>query len=167
MNESDFKDLFWTRVRDCLVQIHGFDSTRAEKECKQYSNKFPSSPDDEPSLVYHLEPFDLACDIAGEKISFTKNKAIYFQILQSTNAEDAQLRAIPEIERTARRGVEIKTRKAKSLLIDTSSGNIPVVKESAAGRKTITAKRRAEQDKAKKTARSYRTKRSGPRKPGS
>ncbi|MBW3538707.1 MAG: hypothetical protein KY476_00405 [Planctomycetes bacterium] len=78
------KDSFWEAVVDCLVEFHSIDRSVATCKAACLRNDLEKLPDrlpDEDELVYHDEPFDVACDIAGRQVDFDCHRREYEAIL--------------------------------------------------------------------------------------
>jgi hypothetical protein len=75
VTDSGFKDEFWAIVRDCLTQIYRLspsDATRGVEGLRARIESPPAGVSGE--LIYHDEPFSVACDIAGDHDATLKNK---------------------------------------------------------------------------------------------
>jgi hypothetical protein len=80
------KDSFWQVVADCLVEFHSLDPTSAQAQSDALRQGIAQSP---PGIcgdiIYHDEPFDVACDIAGKKLDLARYRGRYDLILQRHN----------------------------------------------------------------------------------
>jgi hypothetical protein len=75
--DPHFKGIFWSIVVECLVQFHGLDSLSARREADSLRGRIESPPPGiSGELIYHDEPFYVACDIAGDHESDSKNQKI-------------------------------------------------------------------------------------------
>lgn len=75
---------FWAAVQDCLVEIYGLKRQVAREKCRELREKIESPPQDYSSDVfYHNEPFDIAGELAGHALDFSKFRAQYEKILAS------------------------------------------------------------------------------------
>ncbi len=80
------KDAFWGVVRDCLVQIHKVPPADADQKTTDLRNRIERPPPGiNPDMVYHDEPFDVACDIAGNKLDLATHRGQYDPILRAHN----------------------------------------------------------------------------------
>lgn len=80
------KDSFWQVVSDCLRDFHSFDAAKAQSECNDLRRRVEQSPIGiGGEVIYHDEPFDVACDIAGSKLDLAKHRKPYDLILQRHN----------------------------------------------------------------------------------
>lgn len=80
------KDTFWRVVEDCLVIIHQL----APADARMRTNDLRVRVENPPrgifgDLIYHDEPFDVACDLAGKKLDLANYRSIYDQILSQHN----------------------------------------------------------------------------------
>jgi hypothetical protein len=60
------KDAFWLAVEDCLIRFHQIDTLGAihrARSARQAAESTPAGIDGD--ILYHAEPFYVACDIAG------------------------------------------------------------------------------------------------------
>ncbi len=89
LNAADLalRKRYWERVRECLVRFHDLSSSEAKGLVAGYTKKFPlKSQDPEVELIYHYEPFRLACEISGKSLrvrDFTKQ---YRELLHETSS---------------------------------------------------------------------------------
>jgi hypothetical protein len=80
-----FEDIFWHRVTLCLADLHKLKFDDAESEASQFRRNFPSAATFENlDMIYHASPFEIACDIAGNRLSFSEFKSQYELILKQT-----------------------------------------------------------------------------------
>ena len=83
------KDAFWEVVEDCLVKIHRVASPQAKLSA--FRVKLNATGGGAEEVIYHDEPFYVACDIAGlhevakQEHLLAKNEPLYASIL---NAHD-------------------------------------------------------------------------------
>jgi hypothetical protein len=80
------KDSFSQVVVDCLIEFHGRDPAAALSE----SNALRQQVEQAPlgicgDVIYHDEPFDVACDLAGTKFDLAQHRSRYDLILQRHN----------------------------------------------------------------------------------
>jgi hypothetical protein len=80
------KDAFWGAVRDCLIDFHGVPPVDADVLCTDLRRKVESPPTGmSADVIYHDEPFDVACDLANRPLSLSHHQAAYDQILAKHN----------------------------------------------------------------------------------
>lgn len=85
--------LFWAAVEDCLVQFHQFSKGMAADKVTDFRRRLdnisiPSTDaragERDPGLadmIYHAEPWYLACNLAGEDLPLEPNRTTYQEIL--------------------------------------------------------------------------------------
>lgn len=78
---------FWGAVEDCLVEFHDLSRSDAAVLVTNLWRSLPTAvkehqqPDSYAQMIYHAEPWYIACNIKGEEKSVTENKAAYDRIL--------------------------------------------------------------------------------------
>ena len=101
--DPHFKGIFWSIVVECLVRLHGLDALRLRREAGFCSEDGVESPPPGISgeLIYHDEPFYVACDIAGDHESDSKNQKMteYWSIYETIVS---QVRSQCDLARSAR-----------------------------------------------------------------
>ena len=69
MIDSKAAESFWQVVKACLAEFHGFSESEAEEAGIGLRERIESPPASMSSDVfYHAEPFDVACDLAGNPL---------------------------------------------------------------------------------------------------
>ncbi|MBM4047400.1 MAG: hypothetical protein FJ279_20025 [Planctomycetes bacterium] len=82
MIDSISRDRFWMVVEDCLVTFHALSRDEARKRTQELRVRIERDPTGMPSeMVYHAEPFDVACDIAEKPQELPENRQEYDAIL--------------------------------------------------------------------------------------
>lgn len=77
------QDAFWGVVEDCLVEFHRVARAVAHQRTLDLRQRIEQPPAGMSSeMVYHAEPFDVACDIACMKIDVSQFRPQYDQILK-------------------------------------------------------------------------------------
>ena len=77
------KEAFWKAVEACLVQFHHFQSPDAKQAIKHFQKKLKdASPPLGGEMVYHEEPFYLACDLAGQQLDLASHRESYDKVLE-------------------------------------------------------------------------------------
>lgn len=62
-------DAFWLATIECLLRYHGFTHEEATSGVAAFRHRIAQSPLPRPDeMVYHDEPFNIACDIAGRDL---------------------------------------------------------------------------------------------------
>lgn len=84
------KDAFWAVVEDCLIEIHKLPPSRANQLCDELRRKIdsktiPQLQNPIPDLFYHVEPFDVASDIAQNHLKIKIHRNTYNDILNRHN----------------------------------------------------------------------------------
>jgi hypothetical protein len=60
------KRAYWGSVEDCLVQFHGIPKPSSHARTNAFRKRIARTPPGiNGDLIYHEEPFYVACDIAG------------------------------------------------------------------------------------------------------
>ncbi len=76
------KDAFWEVVEDCLTDIHGLSRSEARRRSHVLRAEIESPPPGLSSdIFYHAEPFDVACDLAGNRLDIWQYRGQYDLIL--------------------------------------------------------------------------------------
>lgn len=76
------KDQFWNVVRACLIDFHDFAETDADLRCSELRRKIEAPPPGlSNDIFYHAEPFDVACDLADQKLDLSKYYPRYERLL--------------------------------------------------------------------------------------
>jgi hypothetical protein len=86
---------FWTAVEDCLVEFHDFSRGDAAHKVTDYWRRLATlssssvngggNPQTEyafADMIYHEEPWYIACNLAEKDIPIETNKAAYEKILR-------------------------------------------------------------------------------------
>ena len=72
----NLRDAFWRVVRECLTRFHHLTEVDARDRVSLFRQHLDDAPADVPTdMVYHAEPFDVACNLAGnelDRIAFAK-----------------------------------------------------------------------------------------------
>ena len=73
---------FWDIVAECLVDFHGLDETAARKKTKELRHRLRKS--DRPSekifpseIIYHDEPFHIACALVDKELDLIQHHEKY------------------------------------------------------------------------------------------
>jgi hypothetical protein len=77
------KEIFWTVVEACLEAFHHVPTAQAHAKTKAIRMAIEQAP---PGVtgnsIYHAEPFDVACDLAGNSLDLHSNRQEYESILK-------------------------------------------------------------------------------------
>src|SRR5207249_1281345 len=75
------KEAFWDVVVDCLVEIHMIPQGRAGELAAELRKSIEAAPAGiMGDLLYHSEPFDVACDLAQRQLDFREYASQYSAI---------------------------------------------------------------------------------------
>ncbi len=86
MIDPDARDRFWQIVEECLVTIHGLRPDAARGKTVALRERLESPPSGMSSeILYHAEPFDIACDIAKQARELSNYREKYNEILGRYN----------------------------------------------------------------------------------
>jgi len=89
MVQAGIASNFWAAVEDCLVTFHHCERKAAAEKVTGLWRRLPKGPSaecEEPSLedmIYHSEPWYIACNLAQEELSLTHHQAAYESILKA------------------------------------------------------------------------------------
>jgi hypothetical protein len=76
------KNDFWSVVEDCLVEFHGLARRDAHQRSKDLRKRVEAPPSGiSGEMLYHAEPFDVACDIADQALDLSHHRPQYETIL--------------------------------------------------------------------------------------
>jgi hypothetical protein len=83
MIDAAVKKEYWAIVRDCLVRFHAWRPIDATRKCAEVRGQNEQPDEGElGEIIYHDEPFNVACDIQGERLTLDETtRAKYRQIL--------------------------------------------------------------------------------------
>lgn len=77
---GNFKDEFWTVVADCLQEFHGLDQLSCAFKVRRFRSDVDQWPESRQELFYHGEPFEVACNLAGNRLDLKKYVKRYLAI---------------------------------------------------------------------------------------
>ena len=73
---------FWQVVEDCLVELHGRSRSDAVTLVQGLHDRLRASPPGtDINLIYHAEQFEIANDLAGEKLNRRERAHEYDRIV--------------------------------------------------------------------------------------
>lgn len=66
LSQRQMRSRYWSAVRECLTRFHQFTKSEARAKATALRKRL-EAPDSTTtdSLIYHVEPYFVACDIAG------------------------------------------------------------------------------------------------------
>jgi hypothetical protein len=83
MITESLKNAFWAAVAECLAEFHGRKLTEAKLAVFDLRARVENPPEEiDSDLVYHSEPFYVACDLAGEVLDIGLYAKEYDEILE-------------------------------------------------------------------------------------
>jgi hypothetical protein len=80
------KDEFWAVVGDCLHEFHGMKPEMIRGKARKLRNAIERMAVSQIEFFYHSEPFDLACEIAGESLNVEEFRDRYLHIRDGKHA---------------------------------------------------------------------------------
>ncbi len=84
MKTKDDNETFWLVVVDCLATFHNWPIERATEGVSKFEKKLLSKVSaSEFGLIFHEEPFQVACEIAGKPTDIASHRTRYEAILKS------------------------------------------------------------------------------------
>jgi hypothetical protein len=77
---------FWMNVEDCLTEFHHFPPENARARVDAYRLRLTAAAQQEPlewmeDLIYHAEPWNVACDLANSELPLSAYLSQYQAIL--------------------------------------------------------------------------------------
>jgi hypothetical protein len=86
MVDSRLAASFWSAVKDCLVTFHRFSPGEAAEKVSQFWLSLSSAPPPAretgfEDMVYHSEPWYIACNLAESDLPLVPNLHAYREIL--------------------------------------------------------------------------------------
>lgn len=76
--QSESRKNYWETVRQCLRQLHGFTLAKAANSVRAYKGEIERRQIE--NAVYHDEPYEIACEIAGVDCDYGTQWADYERI---------------------------------------------------------------------------------------
>ena len=88
---------YWEIVLACLVQLHGWSDGQAVQAVADFRKRLRALANPTAAvMVYHAEPFDVACDLANRALDYFERRAAYATILAQQHGRSPHVaRAIP------------------------------------------------------------------------
>jgi hypothetical protein len=78
------QDHFWSVVRECIRKFHVRRASTALAAATRLRKKVGGMPVDQFDLFYHAEPFDVACNLAGQSLD-VKDYLSEYVIIRDSN----------------------------------------------------------------------------------
>jgi hypothetical protein len=90
MIDLQAQDEFWSVVEECLEEFHCLSPVDAVLKSRELRRRLKAPPPGLPAdlareILYHDEPFDVACDLAGRPLDLGQYRARYDAILSRHN----------------------------------------------------------------------------------
>lgn len=86
MINTEAKNAFWEVVKECLVRFHSFSEHKAEKKMMALRERLEKPPVGMSSeVLYHSEPYYVACNIAQNERDISEDRGEYERILEKYN----------------------------------------------------------------------------------
>jgi hypothetical protein len=80
--ENRAEDPYWEAVERCLIEFHKLEPRLARKRLADFRTAIAHEKLNNPEIVFHNEPFYLACDLTGTHLEISDNQDRYAKILQ-------------------------------------------------------------------------------------
>ena len=77
---DDAQRQFWSVVGQCIHEFHARRSATALPRMAQLRQQLLNEPIEEFELFFHSEPFDVACDLAGQPLKVEDHLDRYLEI---------------------------------------------------------------------------------------
>lgn len=79
-------DTFWDVVRPCLQEFHSLPAGVVLRKVKALRQTMKSLPEADRELLYHTEPFDIACSIVKMPLYLEAYRDRYLEIRDGIDA---------------------------------------------------------------------------------
>ena len=76
---------YWEIVRQCLVEFHHYNYPKASTEVASFKDDVSSTMKN-PYLVFHEEPFYLACNLSSKQLPLSEYRDKYESVLAKINS---------------------------------------------------------------------------------
>ena len=76
---------FWAAVEDCLVEFHNLERDAAAEIVTRLWRRLPKGEGTEQSfddMIYHAEPWYIACNLAGNELPLIQYQSSYESVLR-------------------------------------------------------------------------------------
>jgi hypothetical protein len=81
MMDTQGDNEYWCIVEDSLVELHRMTRAKAHSKVRKLRNEIDSLESElERGLFYHMEPFYVACALAGNELDFFEHRDAYIAI---------------------------------------------------------------------------------------
>ena len=91
MVEARAASAFWAAVEDCLVGFHGMQRETAAEMVTSFWRRLPQGPVENSNgssfadMIYHSEPWYIACNLADRELPLRAHQAGYNEILKQNH----------------------------------------------------------------------------------
>jgi hypothetical protein len=76
------QERYWCIVHDCLTALHRWSPAAADDAIARLRERLAVHEDpDFPVMIYHAEPFEVACDLADQQVDYAAHREAYEAIL--------------------------------------------------------------------------------------
>jgi hypothetical protein len=76
------QERYWRIIHDCLTALHHWNPAEADNAIARLRERLAVREDaDFPTMIYHAEPFEVACDIAAQQLDYAAHREAYEAIL--------------------------------------------------------------------------------------
>lgn len=85
--DDPYQSYYWKTTEDCLVEFHGFSPKSAIATTDGYRSRLDEAAEEAGAewmedLVFHQDPFNLACGLAGNDLPWDEHGAAYRRIME-------------------------------------------------------------------------------------
>jgi hypothetical protein len=77
---DDSKDQFWAVVRRCLELFHRQSRSAAQAQVRRFRKRLDELSAAQVELLYHSEPFDVACRLTDQPLDVKQHLQRYIEI---------------------------------------------------------------------------------------
>ena len=92
-SSRETKERFWHAVRACLREFHHASPTDLSKVSK-LRQKIEVAPMEEVELFFHVEPFNVACGLAGRRLPIEPHLKRYLEIRDGQDNHEQKNQAV-------------------------------------------------------------------------
>ena len=88
---------FWAAVEDCLVTFHQLPRCQAAEKVTSLWRRLPTEFDNDAAfseMIYHADPWQIACNIADKDLPVTQNQSAYQALLVRNGLSGTSLEPI-------------------------------------------------------------------------
>ncbi|MFL5340516.1 MAG: hypothetical protein ACJ8F7_10230 [Gemmataceae bacterium] len=85
---KDEQNHFWNVVRQCIRSFHARCASTTLPKAGRLRKKVDGMPPEQMEMFYHAEPFDVACDLAGNRLDVGKHLTEYLRLRDPDDSRD-------------------------------------------------------------------------------